>query len=250
MFNRLLIIFGSAFGFLWLSIYLYSYFWGKKKLIRTFKEVDLHNIRDCVDDEIVRIQGKLIPLDDYLTAPLTQRLCSAYTLRASVEVERVSTSGSGTHVRTETAWETLKYIELAQTFLIKCGEYYALIEPTNARLIIHTDKIHDETNYETDKGGFLTDRENEKRRIALEAIGISSRQYTGVYAKNIKLAEGVLELDEEVAVLGSGKWIEVSESIESDYLKSQNIKRVFMVKQTDHQKLFISDSKELLEEFL
>ena len=103
MFNRIIIIFSFTFGSIWLAAYLYSYFWGKKKLIRTFKKVNYVNIKDCIDGDVVRIHGALVSMDKYLVAPLTQRKCSAYTLRVSIQVERVTTSGSGTHVRNETA---------------------------------------------------------------------------------------------------------------------------------------------------
>ena len=46
-FNRWLIIFGSLFALLWLLLSTYSYFWGRNKLIRTFKKVDFSRIEDC-----------------------------------------------------------------------------------------------------------------------------------------------------------------------------------------------------------
>lgn len=248
MFNRLVIIFGFTFGSIWLAVYTYSYFWGKKKLIRTFKEIDRANIKDCMDGDVVRIQGELVSLNQYLTAPLSLRKCSVYTLRVSIEVDRVTTSGTGTHVKNETAWETLKYAEIAEDFLIRCGEHFALIRTDGANLIVRSDTTYDEVNYDREKDGFLSEHENEKRKRVLKAIGISPKQYIGIYAKNVKLEEGVLEPDASVAVLGNGKWVSRTETNNSEYLEKLGIEKVFEIGYSDEHKLYISDSKFLLDD--
>ena len=149
-FNHWLIIFGSLFALLWLFINTYSYFWGRKKLIRTFKKVDFSRIEDCKDGDMVRIQGHLKLLSPSQIAPLSERKCTAYTIRVSEMVDRITVSGTGSNVGSESAWETIKFVEIANDFLIQCGSHYAVVRVSGAKVFIHADTSHDETTYEKD----------------------------------------------------------------------------------------------------
>ncbi len=246
-FNRVAIISCFAFGAICLFAYTYSYFWGKRKLIRTFKATVLSAISQCADGEIVRIQGALDAMPATLTAPFSQRQCSAYSFRASRHVERVTTSKSGSHVSSEKAWETFAFIELANDFLIRCENEFALVRSNKAKIVIQPDTVHDESSYSKDGGGFLTDDENTKRKQTLEALGISPRPYIGIYAEDVKFEEGVLVIDEQVAVLGRGYWISTAEYPELRFLTERGIVRVFEIATDAEQQLFISDSADVLE---
>jgi len=244
--NRAFTIFGLPPLLLYLGYQFHSYFWGKKKLIRSFKGVERLKLQDCKDGEKVRIQGKLLSLSNPVLAPLSQRECVAFTLRASREVERASPTGTG-QVRSETAWETLKFEQHAEDFLIECGGDYVLVRTLGSEIIIRPDSIHDISSYSLDKGGFLTPEENDLRKGILEAMEINSRPYVGVYAANLKFEEGVLEENEQVAIVGTGHWRNISDVKEFNLLAEKEVTRVFEICTTEGVQTYISDSQDLLD---
>lgn len=245
--NRWVILITLTMGSGWLILYAYSYFWGTRKLIRTFKAVDKSNIKDCQDGQIVRVQGKLALIEDHLIAPYTKRPCAAYTLRISEKVERVKHNGSRTS--TETAWETFKFFEAACDFLLHCDDHYALIKANSANIVVQPDSIHDDSSYSLDAGGFLNEEENTKRKQTLEAVGEPFRRFTGVYGEDVKFEEGVLEPNEQVAVLGTGRWVDTKNADTEviKYLNSLSIDEIYVIESNEHQALYISDSTKLLQ---
>ncbi len=245
--NRLFIILVGTVSIVWSLAYGYSYFWGRKKFIRTFKEVKKSNLVNCNDNEVVRIQGILIIMGESLVAPFSDKQCAAYETRALCEKNVVTAKSSGSHVESKTIWETIKVVKEVSDFLIKCGEQYALVRVTEGQVKIHEDIVHDDSNYKKDRGGFLTEQENEKRKNALEKMGLSPRNYVGVYAANIKFEEGILEPDEQVAVLGKGKWVDISCIEELHYLAEQGVSKVFEIKNDATAELHISDSIDVLD---
>ncbi len=222
---------------------IYSFFWGRGKLVRTFKQNARSRISNCKDNDIVRIQGNLIPLSKPLIAPLTQRECSAYTFRFSEKVQRVNARS-----RTEEAWQTSKYVEVSKPFLIKCEDALALIRTDETKVIVHVDKVHDESTYTKDGGGFLTKEENEIRALALESIGTEPKRYIGVYAEDLKFEEGVLQPNEQVTALGQGRWIKTRDDRELYHLHEEGIENVFELKKSVTQQLIVSDAKYLLDD--
>ncbi|NQY65812.1 MAG: hypothetical protein HRT38_19375 [Alteromonadaceae bacterium] len=234
--------FCKTFGFIWLMAFTYSYFWGKKKFIRTFKEVERSSLANCKDGELVRIQGKLITLGLPLVAPFSAKQCSAFETRASRMEEVVTAKGSGSHVDSKTIWETIKVVKEISDFFIQCGDSYALVRANDCQLKIHEDTVHDESSYAKDRGGFLTESENTKRQDTLERMGLSYRNYIGVYAADIKFEEGILEPREQVAVRGEGKWIKIDSSEEFQFLSEKGVEKVFEIKSCADTKLYISDS--------
>ncbi|WP_139142109.1 hypothetical protein [Alteromonas lipolytica] len=242
--NRLMLLIGLAAGSVWLLVYGYSYFWGTKKLIRTFKAIEQKNIADCQSGETVRLQGEVVLLKTALSAPFTQRDCAAYTLKISEKVERVRANG-----HTETAWETSKFFAASTDFLIRYKSHYALARVQAANIVIQPDTVHDDSTYHRDSGGFLSDTENTKRQQTLEAVGESFRRFTGVYGADVKFEEGVLEAGEEVVVLGTGHWKDTGNTDDETmhYLASQSIKTLFVIESTVQQSVSISDSTALLK---
>lgn len=245
--NRMFIIFAGTFGIIWLGSFIYSYFWGRRKFIRTFKEVELRTLNDCIDGQVVRIQGILKSIGDPMLAPFSKKSCSAYQTTAFRQEEVATVKGTGTHVEQKTIWETIKVVSEAKDFLIKCGEQYALVRVADSQIKIHEDIVYDEPDYKRDRGGFLTEAENNKRKEVLEQMGLQSRNYVGVYAANIKFKEGVLEPDEQVAVKGQGKWITTAELPELFTIAQQGVEKVFEIKASENSPMVMSDSLDVLE---
>lgn len=231
------VVFGIAV--LVLTGYIYSYFWGKLKLIRSFKAIAQSSIAKCSDGEIVRIQGTLELMPTKLTAPFSQRQCSAYSISALKPAK--------TNDWPRTYWDPIAFKLLANDFLIRCKKHFVLVRSNNAKIIIQTDAVHDESSYSKDLGGFLTYEENAKRKRTLEALGISPIPYIGAYGKDVKFEEGVLMRGERVAVLGRGQWISTAAYQELRFLSERGIDKVFEIATDAEQQLVISDSADFLE---
>ena len=229
-------VFGLAV--LVLTGYIYSYFWGKLKLIRSFKAIAQSSISKCSDGEIVRIQGTLELMPTKLTAPFSQRQCSAYSISALKPLKRPGI--------TSTYWETIAFKLLANDFF-RCKKHFVLVRSNHAKIIIQTDTVHDESSYSKELGGFLTYEENAKRKRTFEALGVSPIPYIGAYGKDVKFEEGVLMRGERVAVLGRGQWISTAEYQELRFLSKRGIDKVFEIATDAEQQLVISDSADFLE---
>jgi len=248
--NRLFIIFAGTISVVSLLVYTYSYFWGHKKFIRTFKEVDILKLDKCKNNELVRIQGNLILLGEPLIAPYSGKQCAAFETRASTMEEVVTAKGSGSHVESKPIWETLKLVSEKNDFLIKCEESYAIVRVDECKLKIHEDIVHDESSYAKDRGGFLTESENNKRQETLIRMNHSYRNYVGVYAEDIKFEEGILEQDEQVAVRGIGRWVNLDDTEELIFLREKGIDKVYEIKNSIDYQLYISDSLDVLEKVI
>ena len=245
--SRLFIIFIATAGTFWACAFGYSYFWGTRKFIRTFKAVELSSLETCTDGQVVRIQGELYLTQTPLIAPFSKKHCAAYETRALRQEEVTTVKGSGSHVENKTIWETIKKVSEAEDFVVKCSEHYALVRVTGSQIKIHQDIAHDESNYDRDRGGFLTEVENAKRKEALEQIGLRSRNYVGVYAENIKFEEGVLEAGEQVAIKGQGKWVHTADLPSLAEFAKQGVERMYEMTTSDTSPLIISDSTAVLE---
>jgi hypothetical protein len=241
--NRWLLLLGGIVLIPMSLLKIYSYFWGRGKLIRTFKQKTRSRISNCKDNDIVRIQGNLISLAKPLIAPLTQRECSAYTFRFSEKVQRVNARS-----RTEEAWQTSKYVETSKPLLIECEDALALIRTDESKVIVHVDKVHDESTYMKDSGGFLTKEENENRALALQSIGTEPKRYIGVYAEDLKFEEGVLQPNEQVTALGKGRWVKTCDDHDLNHLHKKGIENVYELKASEAQQLIVSDAKYLLDD--
>ena len=223
--SSFLIIFAGTLTTIGLAAYTYSYFWGRKKFIRTYKEINRTELNESKDGELIRIQGELVLLGEPLNAPFSQKECAAYETIVQIEEEVATVSGSETNVGSRTIWQTIKHVNKTKDFLIRCEDSYALIRVAQGNLKISLDLIHDEQHYKKDQGGFLTEEENSLRRSTLERMDLPAKPYVGVYSRNIRFQEGVLEQGEQVAVRGTGTWTSTVTD-ELSFLFSQGVKKV------------------------
>jgi len=247
MYNRFFIIIVGTISIFGLCAYTYSYFWGKRKFIRTFKEIEIFKLDNCNENELVRIQGELVLLGSSLVAPFSSKDCAAFETKALTIEEVATAKSSGSHVDSKQIWETLKSVSDTVDFLIKCEGSFAIIRAKGCQLKIHKDIVHDENSYTKGNGGFLTESENSLRKDALTRMNHSYRNFIGTYAEDIKFEEGVLEQGEQVAVRGVGNWIELSDIEELNFLREKGIEKVFEIKNSKDHQVYISDSLDVLE---
>lgn len=129
-----------------------------------------------------KIVGRLEYVDEPLSAPLTGRLCALY--EAVVEENK-----------NQESWERVIREERGVRFRLVDGTGHAIIDPTHARTILVQDS-------RTESGTLDDATPVEKEFLARH--GESSTGW--VFNRTLRYVEGVLEADEEVAVLGFGMW--------------------------------------------
>lgn len=245
--TRFFSIFASMISMMILAAYSHSYFWGRKKLIRTYKEISRKKLGTCKDNELVRVQGEVLLLGEPLIAPLSNNKCAAYETKALKKEDVTTLSSSESHVGSNTIWQTIKLVKESRDFLIQCEESFALIRVDGGKLKICLDITHDQGSYKKDRGGFLTEEENTTRQRTLEQMGLPYKSYVGAYSRDIKFEEGVLEQGKQVAVRGTGKWISTNNLEELFFLNKHGVKKVFEIVNSEGNQLHLSNLLDVLE---
>jgi hypothetical protein len=245
--TRFFFIFACTIGMMILAVYSYSYFWGRKKFIRTYKEIGRKRLDKCKDNELVRVQGEVFLLGEPLIAPLSNKKCAAYETKVLKKEDVTTLNGSEGHVGSNTIWQTIKIVKESRDFLIQGEESIGLIRVNGGKLKICLDITHDQSSYKKDRGGFLTEEENTIRQRTLKQMGLPYKSFVGAYSRDIKFEEGVLEQGKQVAVRGVGKWISTANSEELFFLNKDGVKKVFEIVNSEDNQLHLSNLLYVLE---
>jgi hypothetical protein len=151
---------------------------------RAMKSTPRRRVGDVLDGEVARVVGRVEPIET-LRAPLTGRACVCW----HVEVQEYRSSGKSGH------WSTVIDEHEATDFFLKDEATRALVKTSFTKPVLEQDR--------TLKSGFLNDATPELEAF-LAARGRSSQGW--VFNKNMRYREGVLEPDEQVCVVGLGRW--------------------------------------------
>ena len=191
------------------------YYFNKRAIIkRKLQKASHKTIKSFKDNEIGKFTGNIKLIIEPYFAPLSNRICAYYHV---IVEEKKSDS-----------WETIieEETSLAHEFLIRDGDYYAYITDYNIKHHIIKDR-----NYSS--GTFNNATTNLKK--ILNKYGYESEGALG-FNKNIQYEEGVLEVDEEVAVFGKGVW---KDAIELNLPEKYG--QVLEITSTDKGPIYISD---------
>lgn len=161
-----------------------AWWWSEANRVkRKIRKAELVQIAKYPHGGLKRIVGKLSMDREPLVAPLTGRPCAAY----EVVVEERRSSGKSS------SWHTLvREVELLP-FILDDGTGRAFVDPTGAKLAITSD--------ERSQSGTFDDA-TEREEAFLARHGQSSEGW--VFNRSLRYREGVLEIGEDVAVLGRG----------------------------------------------
>lgn len=138
------------------------------------------------DGEEAKVVGTIVPMEELLVAPLSQRNCVHYF----VEVEHHRSNGKNSK------WDTIIQEEITSKFLIQDEDRYALVYGERVRSNITIDK-----NYTS---GTFNDA-TEVLEDYLQAHGHESEGLLG-FNKTMRYKEGVLEANEAISVFGVANW--------------------------------------------
>lgn len=172
-----------------------SYFFStEKRILRALGKAPLKPINRIRENEYAKIIGKAKYVHKPLIAPLSGRQCVYYHIIIEKKVKN--------------GWS--KYVEdkKIQDFFIESGSELAFINTTQSNKFSQVYLIKDHSL----ESGFLNDA-TAKLENYLESLGKRSSGLLG-FNKTLRYREGVIELDEKIAIKGIGKWKGLSEPIE------------------------------------
>lgn len=201
-------------------ILLARYYNIKNKITRKLKNLPEKRITSIKTNEYAKIIGKAGILDKTITAPISKRKCLYY--QVIIEQQK-------SYSENQTLWKTIIEEEKYIPFLIESKGEKAIIEdidPKNKMIYLVKDVQK--------SSGFLSNAPQELEDF-LKTYGKKSKGLLG-FNKTMRYTEGIIEVDEVIAVMGVGHWKKTDHIIDrysSDTLHLYGDKK---------QKLIITDN--------
>jgi len=197
------------------------YFSTKQVIIRTLKKTPTQPIARVQNKEYVKLIGQAKHVKDPLVVPVSGRQCIFYQVR----VEKKGNKNS---------WHTVIDETKTQDFFIEVNGEMAIVkvdQPKSFRKI-YLDKDHSTSS------GFFQGSDPKLERF-LKSRGYNSSNFLG-FKKTLRYTEGIIALNEKVAVMGVAQWKSLNESIEG-----YNYSKILTLSGSEKQKLLITDIKRL-----
>lgn len=206
-----------------LTIVFVSWYFSKKAIVkRKLKRATYRRFTEIRRGEIAKLVGKVKFIDQPLKAPLSGRTCAYY----HVLVEQRVSTGKSAH------WKTIIEEEASSKFVLREGSRYAYIRSDKIKSYVVDDMKY--------KSGLWDDASSELQRY-LKNHQVASVNFLGLN-KTIRYREGVLEENEEVAVLGTGEWRNAS-----DLGLPPQLERVLLIQSPQEDAVYLSDSPDTVK---
>ena len=200
-----------------------SYYYSNKSvLLRAFKTSRKKSINSIQQNEYAKVIGKAKYVNQPLIAPLSGRQCVYYHIIVEVKGDK--------------HWRKIIDDVKTQDFFIETNSEMAIVKSSNlnkSSMRFHLVKDHKE------KSGFRNDAPEK-----LEQYLIShNKKSTGILGinKSMRYSEGVIELDETIAVKGVANWKDLNEPIEG-----YSYSKILTLIGNKKEKLLITDEPKAL----
>jgi len=200
-------------------IVLVSVFSKKATVKRKLNKTPSKKISEFKNNDIAKVVGRVDCISTPLLAPLSNRKCAYYYIK----VEKRVNSGKNT------SWQKIIEEEIYDNFIIRDGTGTAIINTNNIKSYLVVDAKY--------RSGFFDDATSRLEEY-LNKHGHESVGFLG-FNKTIRYKEAVLELGEQVAVVGLGKWTETSEFLPKE--------RVLQITSNNEMPVYLSDDTSTLE---
>lgn len=214
------IIFFIIFSVIGIIIFLGYYFSTKNSILRELKKTRKKQISSVRENEYAKVIGKALHVHEPLIAPLSGRKCVYYYIHIQQKGDK--------------SWHTFIKEEKAQDFFLEVNGEMAIIKPYE-----FPKKTFVVEDFETKSGSF-NDATPELERF-LKKHGKESTGFFG-FNRNLRYKEGIIELKENIAVKGIGKWKRLSEPIEG-----YSYSKILTLTGNEKEKLIITDLPEGLK---
>ncbi len=207
-----------------LAIVFFSWYFSKKAIVkRKLKRATYRRFTEIRRGEVAKLVGKVQFIDQPLKAPLSGRTCAYY----HVLVEQRVSTGKSSH------WKTIIEDEASSKFVLREGSRYAYIRSNKIKSYVVEDMKY--------QSG-LWDDAGRQLECYLSNHQIKSTNFLG-FNKTIRYREGVLEDNEEVAVLGTGEWRNAS-----DIGLPPKLGRVLLIQSPQKDAVYLSDSPDTVKQ--
>lgn len=193
------------------------HFSSKNRILRALKKVRRKSIQSVRENEYVKIIGKAKHAGEPLIAPLSKRKCVYYDVKVKEK--------KGKH------WRTIIDDVAYEDFFIETGTESAIVSlrvQTSSTKRIYLVEDHAKNS------GTFNDAAAELESY-LKQHGHTSQGFLGLN-KAIRYSESIIELNEEIAIMGIGKWKTIDTPI-SGYSDS----RVLTLTGSKEKKLLVTD---------
>ncbi len=199
------------------------YFSNKKIMLREFKKSRKKPINRIQENEYAKIIGKTKHVYEPLKAPLSGRQCVYYHVMVEVKGDK--------------SWRRIINDEKHQDFFIESNSEMAIVKMSVTKS--STRRFYLVKDYK-EKSGFRNDAPEK-----LEAyLKYHNKKSTGILGinKTIRYTEGVIELNEPIAVKGVAKWNTLKEPIEG-----YSYSKILTLTGTKKEKLLVTDEPKALK---
>ncbi|RZS99070.1 hypothetical protein [Aquimarina brevivitae] len=207
-------------------ILLINYFSTKNRIRRKLKKIKPTAILSCKENQYVKIIGKAHNLKPALISPLSKKPCVYY----QVEVERRRSSGDSN------TWHTIIKDEQFIDFSIDSKGQKAIVAakvPENAKKVYLTKDFKKSSGTFNDAPDYIENY--------LKTFEKSSQGFLGLN-HDMRYREGIIEIGEEIAVLGIAKFRESEYNL--DHYSSTDL----FISGDPERKLFITDDQKTVQQ--
>lgn len=203
------IIFLSVIAIIGIAVILVFYYNDRNKVKRLLKKHSAKKILLCKDNEYVKIIGSAMSIDQPLISPISKTPCVYY----QVQVQRQKSESEGGNVY----WKTILKDEKFQDFIIQADENKAIvnIEKKDSKKIVHLIQ-------EVKKRSGTFNNASEDVKAYLKSHGKKSTGLFG-FNKTLRYVEGIVEIQEKIAVMGIANWKESDHNFDQYSSKTLHI---------------------------
>lgn len=206
-----------------MTIGVIAYYYSNKKVIlREFKKSRKKQINRIQENEYAKIIGHAKHVKEPLIAPLSGRQCVYYHIVVEVKGDK--------------SWRKIIDEQEHQEFFIESDSEMAIVKMTELQKTMR--RIYLIKDYKK-KSGFRNDAP-EKLEAYLKQHNKKSISFLGLN-KNMRYSEGVIELNEPIAVKGLAKWKTLKVPVEG-----YSYSKILTLTGTKNKKLLVSDAPEAL----
>lgn len=203
-----------------LIIFLAYYFDNKQIVVRTLKKLPSSGISGIRTNQLTKVTGKALHVEEPLVAPFSKRKCIFYRIK----IEEKRHTGKSSH------WVTLVKDERFQPFFIERNGEYVIVNPSRNPINYRAHLVIDKKT----SSGFFKESTPEFEQL-LREYNVRSKGFLG-FKKSIRYQEAIIEVGEEVTVAGIAKWKNLNEPIEG-----YSYSKIASLESTEKQKIIITD---------
>lgn len=201
-------------------IFLAIYFNKKNIVLRKLSKFRAKRITQFRTNELTKVSGKILQVQEPFVAPFSKRKCVAYIFEIRQKVK------SGKNSR----WNTLVRKEDIQDFFIEKDGELVMVKPSRETSNYYSYMVEDKSV----SSGTFNDPTPEFQKV-LNSFGIESENWIG-FNKTLKYTERIIEIGETITVGGIAKWKTLKELIEG-----HNYSKIAVLESDINQKIIITD---------